>query len=133
MRRYYDVNVFVYWLGAHPLYGERAKNWIKQAEGRRAFTSSLTLYEVTVVIAGLLGKKLNDYRFIEEVLTSISSITGLKIVPLTWKDYLSALKLMKDGYDLEDALHLSVALRMGVSEIVSNDSDFDRGPLKRVF
>ena len=133
MKRYYDANVFVYWLGGHPLYGERARDWIRLAEAQRAFTSSLTPYEVAVILAGLLGKKLKDYRFVEEVLTPINSVAGLKIVPLTWEDYLRALDLVNEGYDLEDALHLSVALRIGAGEIVSNDRDFDRGPLKRVF
>ncbi|WP_083756250.1 type II toxin-antitoxin system VapC family toxin [Hyperthermus butylicus] len=37
------------------------------------------------------------------------------------------------GLDFEDAVHLAVAMRNGVTEIVSNDSDFDSTPLRRVF
>ena len=34
--------------------------------------------------------------------------------------------------DYEDSLHLSVARRVGAKEIVSNDKDFDKIPLKRM-
>ncbi|MEM0482292.1 MAG: type II toxin-antitoxin system VapC family toxin [Nitrososphaerota archaeon] len=35
--------------------------------------------------------------------------------------------------DYEDALHLATALRNNAKEIVSNDRDFDKTPLKRRF
>lgn len=35
--------------------------------------------------------------------------------------------------DYEDSLHLASAMRMGATEIISNDRDFDRTPFKRVF
>jgi predicted nucleic acid-binding protein len=42
--------------------------------------------------------------------------------------------LMKEyGLDYEDDLHLAVALRNKAKEIISNDQDFDRTPLKRRF
>ncbi len=132
LRRYYDVNVFVYWLGGHPEHGERAKKWIREAEGGKVYTSSLTPYEVAVVLASIADKTIKDASFVMEVLEAIRSIRGLKIVSLTWNDYVKAARFV-DSYDLEDALHLAVALRMKVDEIVSNDRDFDRGPLRRVF
>ncbi len=132
LRRYYDVNVFVYWLGGHPEYGERAKKWIREAEVGKAYTSSLTPYEVVVVLANIANKTIRDTSFIREVLEAIRSIKGLKIVSLTWNDYVKAARFV-DSYDLEDALHLAVALRMKVDEIVSNDRDFDKGPLRRIF
>ncbi|MGB8779282.1 MAG: PIN domain-containing protein [Candidatus Bathyarchaeia archaeon] len=33
--------------------------------------------------------------------------------------------------DYGDAVHLAVAMRRGVQEILSNDKDFDVGPIKR--
>ncbi len=132
LRRYYDVNVFVYWLGGHPEHGERAKKWIREAEEGKVYTSSLTPYEVAVVLASIADKTIKDTSFVREVLEAIRSIRGLRIVSLTWNDYVKAARFV-DSYDLEDALHLAVALRMKVDEIVSNDRDFDRGPLKRVF
>jgi predicted nucleic acid-binding protein len=48
--------------------------------------------------------------------------------------YVDAIPLMERyRVDLEDALHLATALRLGARRIVSNDADFDRTPLKRVF
>ncbi|MGQ9479683.1 MAG: hypothetical protein ACUVQ0_06725 [Thermoproteota archaeon] len=41
---YVDVNVFVYWLGAHSTFGNRAYKWVKKIEGSRRdryITSSL--------------------------------------------------------------------------------------------
>ena len=32
VRRYVDVNVFVYWLCGHPTFGEKAKSWIEKIE-----------------------------------------------------------------------------------------------------
>jgi len=47
---------------------------------------------------------------------------------------MEAAKLMK-GYslDYEDAIHLATALRSRAKEIISNDEDFNRTPLKRRF
>lgn len=45
-----------------------------------------------------------------------------------------AAKLMKEySLDYEDAVHLATALRNKAKEIISNDEDFDKTPLKRRF
>ena len=41
--------------------------------------SSLTLYEVLVIIAGLINRSLKDRVFMEEVINSIISLKGLVI------------------------------------------------------
>ncbi|MEB3755305.1 MAG: type II toxin-antitoxin system VapC family toxin [Desulfurococcales archaeon] len=136
-RRYVDVNVFVYWLGGHPRYGERAKKWVFEVEnsGRRVYyTSALTLYETLVILGGLLGGRLRDRGFVEKVLTAFRELESLEIVPLEKRIVLDALVYMEEyGLDYEDAVHLASALSAGAGEIVSNDGDFDRGPLNRVF
>src|SRR3990170_2010410 len=108
---YVDINIFVYWLGNHPTFGETAYKWIKKIEDSprgKYVTSSLTLYETLVIIAGLTGKSLKD------------------------KDFTKAVDLMKEyNLDYEDSIHLAVALRTGVQEIISNDKDFDVAPIKR--
>ena len=41
-RFYVDVNVFVYWLGNHPKYGQAALEWVKKMEtsaGRICYVS----------------------------------------------------------------------------------------------
>ena len=58
---YVDTNVFIYWLGNHPSFGEVVHEWVKRIEnGARGeyVTSSLTLYEVLAIIAGLTGRSL---------------------------------------------------------------------------
>ncbi|MCS7364990.1 MAG: type II toxin-antitoxin system VapC family toxin [archaeon GB-1867-035] len=132
---YIDTNIFVYWLGKHPILGEVAYKWIKRIEESprgRYVTSSLTLYEVLVIIAGLIGRSLKDKALIKEVINSIINLKGLVIEPLKSEDFIRALNLMeKYNLDYEDALHLSVAIRVDAKEIISNDEDFDKTPLKR--
>ena len=134
---YVDVNVFVYWLGGHPRFGETARRWVKRIERAprgRYVTSSLTLYEVSVIIAGLSGRSLRDESLIRTVIGQISSLPGLSVLPLTEGDCVRAASAVEE-YDLdyEDALHLAVALRSGTKKIISNDQDYERTPLERIF
>ena len=133
--RYVDINIFVYWLGNHPQFGNTACEWIKKIENSRHgeyVTSSLTLYETLVIVAGLSGKSLKDSAFVEEVVYAITHIKGLVIEPLELEDLTKATNLMKEYHiDYEDSIHLAVATRTGVREIVSNDKDFDATPIKR--
>ncbi len=134
---YVDINVFVYWLGNHPTFGRTSYEWIKKIEGasrRQYVTSALTLYETMVIIGGLTGKTLKDQGLVEEVINSIGGLAGLRIIPLTVEDVTNATKLMREyRIDYEDAIHLASALRSRAREIISNDEDFDRTPLKRRF
>jgi predicted nucleic acid-binding protein len=134
---YVDVNVFVYWLGSHPMLGRAAYEWIKRIEGSskgKYVTSSLTPYETLIIIAGLSGKSLGDEGLVREVMDAMENLSGLEITPLSLEDLDGASKLMRSySLDYEDALHLAVALRCKAKEMVSNDEDFDRTPLKRRF
>lgn len=85
---YVDVNILV-WLGGHPSLGEAAYRSIKEIEGvpRGEYTtSSLTLYETLVIIAGLTGRNLKDRNFAEEVINSMMQHGGLVIEPLRLGD-----------------------------------------------
>jgi len=136
-KKYIDVNVFIYWLGAHPKYGKRAKKWIKEVEKSgygEYVTSSLTLYEIAVILSGLTGTTFRDHEFIKTVMNAINSLKSLKIISLEDNHLIDAVKLMEEyKLDYEDALHLAVALKASAEEIVTNDSDFDRTPLRRLF
>ncbi len=136
-KKYVDVNVFVYWLGAHPTLGGKAKNWVREIEkaSRGSYvTSSLTVYEVLVILAGLTEHSLRDEEFVGKVLKAILSLHGLEVVPVLHEDYSRAFELMREyGLDFEDSIHLAVALREKAVKIVSNDMDFDKTPLTRVF
>jgi predicted nucleic acid-binding protein len=133
---YVDVNIFVYWLGNHPQFGKTAYKWIKNMEissSRDYVTSSLTIYETLVIIAGLSGKNLKNKNFTKEVVNALTQIKGLKIEPLSHNDFLDAIQNMNDyKLDFEDSLHFSVAARMDAKNIISNDSDFDSTPIKRI-
>ena len=134
---YLDVNVFVYWLGGHPSYGAQAHRWINTVEnsvGERYATSALSLYQILVVMASLAGETMKDAGFVEKVQEAITGLRGLQIVPLTSMHFSKALDLMQVySIDYEDALHLAVAMDEGFDKIVSDDNDFDKTPLKRVF
>ena len=135
VKRYVDVNVFVYWLCGHPSFGKKAKNWIEKIEKEGNYvTSVLTLYETLVIVAGLTNKSLKDKEFVRTVISSITGLKGLKVESLVKEDFAKAVEIMNDfGLDFEDSLHLAVALRKNVKEIISNDSDFDKTNVKRVF
>ncbi len=134
-RFYVDVNVFVYWLGNHPKYGQVALEYIKKMETSprgKYVTSALTLYETLVIIGGLTGKKLKDKNFVQQVINPITSIKGLVIESLRSEDFKKASDLMNEcKLDYEDSLHLAIATRTGAQEIISNDKDFDCTKIKR--
>ena len=136
-KKYVDVNVFVYWLAKHPEYGEVAREWIRRIEhGKRGeyVTSTLTLYELAVILAGLAGKSLRDRELIKIIINAVTSLAGLEITTLEQKDCIKALELMeKHNLDYEDSLHLAVAMRERAVRIISNDKDFDKTPIKRSF
>jgi len=134
-RYYIDVNIFVYWLGNHPKYGQTAREWIKKIETSprgEYVTSALTLYETLVIMGGLTGKNLKDKNFVQQVINPITSIKGLTIEPLKSEDFKKAAEMMNEyKLDYEDSLHLAAAIRTDAQEIISNDKDFDVAQIKR--
>jgi predicted nucleic acid-binding protein len=85
-------------------------------------------------MSGLTGKNLKDQKLVEEITNSIISLPGLTIIPLTEKDIIQAKSLMEEyQLDYEDALHLAAALKIKAKEIISNDQDFNKTPLRRIF
>ncbi|MFQ5711478.1 MAG: type II toxin-antitoxin system VapC family toxin [Candidatus Geothermarchaeales archaeon] len=127
--RYVDVNVFVYWLGDDPVFGGRATAIIRRIEnGERALTSTLTLWLTHIVLSDL-SESYSEEGFIKK----IRELGFLRIEPLLFQDYAHALELMKAyELDLEDALHLATAMRKNIREIYTNDTDFDRTPIRKV-
>jgi len=127
--RYVDVNVFVYWLGNDPVFGDQATEILTRIEkGEKAVTSSLTLWLVHVLLSGL-SERYSEERFVE----MMKGLVFLRVEPLLFEDYGRALEYMKSyELDLEDALHLATALRLGVKEIYTNNGDFDRTSMRRV-
>lgn len=129
--KYVDVNVFVYWLNAHPKFGETATGIIERIESReKAVTSSLTPWLLHAIFKKSEAKGYSHSLLIEK----LSRIVNLHFVPLDVEAYRKASTLSgKYRLDFEDAIHLAVALDYGADAIYSNDEDFDRTPIKRVF
>lgn len=139
VKRYIDVNIFVYWLGDHPEFSGKAAEWLRRARiSKRGFyvTSTLTVYETLVILGGLRGVSLRNRDFVGHVLKAFKALlNSVLFEPLTFEDFEKGLELMNVyGIDLEDALHVACALRLGAEEIVSNDSDLDKvKEIRRVF
>ncbi|MGQ9469899.1 MAG: hypothetical protein ACUVTD_08825 [Nitrososphaerales archaeon] len=89
---YVDVNVFIYWLGNHPVFGKKAYELMKKIEGSRKgkyVTFCLTLYQTFLIIAGLTGGSLRD-KNLRNVLESVIGLKGIEITPLTPEDETAA-------------------------------------------
>ncbi len=131
-KTYLDVNIFIYWLTNHPEFGEIALSWVEKINDNpnEYMTSALTIYETSIIIAGLLGKTLKDTRFITQLNEIFSELNNLKIIPLTSQQLFEAPILMeKYNLDYEDAIHLNAALENDVVRIISNDKDFNKSPV----
>ncbi len=129
------MNVFVYWLGGDKQFGKRAHMWVKRMEERDGFvTSSLTLYELLTIFAGIAKKSLRDPAFTMTILRAIMGLRGLEVIDLDSEDYIKALTYMETyKLDFEDALHLAAAIKAEAQEIITNDSHFEGLPIKRSF
>ncbi|GEM_PF-4055073 len=77
-----------------------------------------------VVAARLSGNSLHDPCFTGGVLEAIYS-TGITVAELASRDFPAALRYVRKGLDMEDALHLAVAARTGCDSIVANDRGFE--------
>ncbi len=128
--RYVDVNVFVYWLGDDPVFGGEATDIVERIEkGERAVTSSLTPWLTHVALFGASARGYSEGKLIEK----FGELSFLRVEPLTLGDYGRAPEAMhRYGLDLEDSLHFTVAERLRIREIYSNDRDFEKTPLKPV-
>jgi len=127
--KYVDVNVFVYWLGDDRVFGDDATVIVERIEkGERAATSSLTPWLAHVALANGTARNYSE----EKLLGKFRELPFLRIEPLTFGDYGSAVGAMRRyRLDLEDSLHFAVAERLGIREIYTNDRDFEKTPLKR--
>ena len=136
-KKYVDVNVFVYWLARHPKYCGKAREWIKKIEYSKRgeyITSTLTLYELIIILAGLTRRNLRDRELAKTIIDAVTGLPGLEVTALEYEDHIKALELMqKYNLDYEDSLHLATALRNKALKILSNDKDFDKTPLQRIF
>lgn len=127
--KYVDVNVLVYWLADDPQFGQRATDIVKRIEnGEAAATSTLTIWLTHVVLSSLAVRYST-----QEMLNRLTELAFLKTEPLLQDDFTQATAHMAQyGLDLEDSLHFATALRLGITEIYTFDTDFTRTPLRVV-
>ena len=121
---YLDANFFIFALLDKTKKGDTARSIQRQIqEGKKpACTSALALDEVMWVL--IKNKRRNLLR---KAIEGIYSLNNLKIGEVSSMIPLRALDFI-DTYSLKprDAFHLAVMDELHISEIVSNDSDFDK-------
>lgn len=136
-RKYVDVNVFVYWLSGEGETLNKAISWITRIENSvrgEYCTSSLTLYELIVIVAGLTGRSLADREFVRDVINAIFSLKKLTLIPFSKRIISKAINIMNTlNLDFEDAIHYATAIESNAKKIITNDRDFDKTSLERIF
>lgn len=116
-----DVNVIYYILTANEEFGPRAKELIEEYYGRM-ITSALTVWQLYILLRRS-GARLKISQVLEDL--------GVKVVALTPEVIKMAEECEK--LDFDDAIHYATMKAHGIKVILSNDSDFDRVDVKRVF
>lgn len=120
--KYFDVNVFVYYLTGDKIYGERAKKWLSIKDGDR-YTSIVTPFLLVMVLSKILGKSIKDYNFVKTVIIALESL-GIEYLELPeWSKIVENVR--KYNIDLEDSIHVTTALENGL-DIVSNDEELKK-------
>jgi len=122
--RFVDTNVFIYVLIKSPKEDYLiSKNILERIEdGEEAMTSTAIVQEVVDWL------EYNNRRDeVGKFLTALNSYTSMMKVEVSWGEMLDALSDMKRyGLDFVDAVTLQVMKKNNVSEIYTNDKDFDR-------
>ncbi|BES81772.1 type II toxin-antitoxin system VapC family toxin [Pyrodictium abyssi] len=134
-RRFIDSNVFVYVLSADPRFSTHALAVLEDAENGayEAYTSTLV---VSQVLAHLERRRRR--RALTAFLEYLEE-SPIKVVETTMEDYLEARRLAeKAGLEFpsmwDDLVIAAQMKRLGISEVYSNDRDFDRIPgVRRLF
>lgn len=121
---YLDANVFIYPVLYKGKKAKKATDILSQVvKGKKALTSCLTIDEVVwkIWIESSRDKGIKE----GERLLHFPNLTLAKVKPET---IFQALNLMKRYEQLKprDAIHLATALERNITEIVSDDQDFDQ-------
>ncbi len=134
-RRFIDSNIFVYLLSRDPRFSSRALAILEDAEQGlyEAYTSTLVVSQVLAHLERR-GRPKAMRLFLEYLDES-----PVRVVDTLYEDYTVALRLADEHrlpfHSLWDDLVIAVQMqRLGIREIYSNDSDFDRIPgVRRLF
>ncbi|HUK85937.1 MAG TPA: type II toxin-antitoxin system VapC family toxin [Candidatus Acidoferrum sp.] len=118
MPRFVDANIFIYAVTAHQLFGKTAKKILERINnGEPAVTSTIVLCEVAWVLEAM-GKQ----GSIKPTLEKIMSFKNLKLVGFSEDDLLvGANTVGTEHLDFNDSVNLALMMRLGITEIYSND------------
>ena len=122
--RFVDANVFIYTLVKSPKEAyESCKGILKRIEkGEEAVTNTAIIQEV----ADWLEYN-NREREVKSFITAVNSFLTMHKVNITWDEMLATLDDMeRHDIDFVDALTLQTMKKNKITEIYSNDTDFDR-------
>lgn len=132
--RFIDANVFVYHLAKDAAFGDRARDiLLRIEEGEEAVIPTLVIAQVC---GYLRWKKASD--IVLDFIDLLRSMLSLEKSETLFEDFTSACSLLPETSlswkSWDDLVIASQMQRLGISEIYSNDEDFDHIPgIKRIF
>ena len=132
MKLFIDTNLFVYLNSGLPedVAQKLDTFYADLAQNHELHTDVLVLDELVHVSKRKYDVAYRDtIEFIEDVVLPV-----VQVLPLTLYDYLTAREIiLKYNLRPSDALHVAAVENNGLQAIVSEDEDFDRLPLKRLW
>jgi len=121
-----DTNIFIYSMEMHPEFGEKAGKVLEQVDKGEVtgYTSSLVLLEMCWY--------LESKDRVDEMKKAVGIMeeSRLRVAEISGADVADAIELRPDylGVDLNDLVNYSVMRRLGLKDIFTNDSHFNRLP-----
>ncbi|QIW24456.1 PIN domain-containing protein [Sulfolobus sp. S-194] len=121
VKRYFDVNVFVYYLIDDQEFGDRAEYWINNTD--EIYTSEITFFQLIVILKYLTRE---DEKEIVRKLSEAFEGLNVKFVHLEPYELKEVYKTAsKNDLDFEDAIHYYCSRKIN-AEMISNDSDLKK-------
>jgi predicted nucleic acid-binding protein len=130
--RFVDANVFIYVLVKSPKEDyEISKGILKRIENGEETATSLAIIQEVVDWLEYNKRK----KEVRSFLTAVNSYLTLNKLAIPWDSFLAAQDdVDKHKIDFVDALTVQTMAKNKISEIYSNDKDFDRAPsIKRIW
>ncbi len=122
--RFVDANVFIYVLVKSPKKDyEISRGILERIEAGEETATSLPIIQEVVDWLEYNNRKKEIHSF----LTAINSYISMEKLGVSWDDFLPAMDdVIKHGIDFVDALTLQEMKKRKITQIYSNDKDFDR-------
>ena len=122
--RFVDTNVFIYIFVKSPRKDyEIAKSILRRIQNGEATATSLAVIQEAIDWLEYNNRK----REVRDFLTAINSYLSMNKLAIEWENFLPSLEDMYGKQvDFVDALSLQIMKKNKITEIYSNDKDFDR-------